>query len=435
MGARFCVERTILWATDLAGDLTGLRLASRLAVDHAATLVLLHVVPVPENPGEDLLQAWSDHPLDRARRALKRLRPSHPGVPYFYRVEVGEPATVVEQVARQEGAEMVVLAASSRALWRRTFSPSLVDRLIDALPCPVVTYHVEHEDDLPLEPSPARIPERDVIEVLEVLLETRVHALRTVLEHTEDASRRIAARPSIRQAVQSLARSGEGRGDVWQRGIRRRLDLELAEHEHALGAIGIELRVGTQPILQSGVHAAADAARDRFFARVEARGGATSVPLEAADASRFDRPVLLTAAHVDVPGTPGAVLCFTLDARRDFLRILAQPGPTPSTETYAFDAEGLMLSNSRFPDQLRRMGLLSEDPGAQTARRLRVCEPHPDASAARGPLTHMAAHAVQGDDGADHQGYLDYRGVPVVGAWRWLADYEFGVAAEMDRGG
>ncbi len=44
----------------------------------------------------------------------------------------------------------------------------------------------------------------------------------------------------------------------------------------------------------------------------------------------------------------------------------------------------------------------------------------------------MAAEAVQGKDGCDADGYRDYRGVPTVGAWRWLGDYGFGVATELD---
>ncbi len=44
----------------------------------------------------------------------------------------------------------------------------------------------------------------------------------------------------------------------------------------------------------------------------------------------------------------------------------------------------------------------------------------------------MAAAAVNGDDGVDVLGYPDYRGVPVVGAWKWLKDAGFGVATEQD---
>ena len=44
------------------------------------------------------------------------------------------------------------------------------------------------------------------------------------------------------------------------------------------------------------------------------------------------------------------------------------------------------------------------------------------------PLTRLAAEAVQGIDGHDAEGYRDYRGVPSVGAWRWLPDLEMGIA-------
>ena len=48
------------------------------------------------------------------------------------------------------------------------------------------------------------------------------------------------------------------------------------------------------------------------------------------------------------------------------------------------------------------------------------------------PLTRLAAEAVAGENGIDVDGYRDYRGVPVVGAWRWLPDYDFGVVTEVD---
>ena len=48
------------------------------------------------------------------------------------------------------------------------------------------------------------------------------------------------------------------------------------------------------------------------------------------------------------------------------------------------------------------------------------------------PLTRLAAEAVQGIDGYDADGYRDYRGVPSVGAWRWLPDRDMGIATEID---
>ncbi len=75
-------------------------------------------------------------------------------------------------------------------------------------------------------------------------------------------------------------------------------------------------------------------------------------------------------------------------------------------------------------------------PGAQAPLRLRVSAPAADANGLPDdaqPLTRMAADATRGNDGADWRGYADYRSIEVVGAWKWIPKYEFGVAAEMDR--
>ena len=44
----------------------------------------------------------------------------------------------------------------------------------------------------------------------------------------------------------------------------------------------------------------------------------------------------------------------------------------------------------------------------------------------------MADHATRGGSGDQVDGYNNYLGVPVVGAWTWLPEYEIGVASEMD---
>ncbi|MEM9643410.1 MAG: serine/threonine-protein kinase, partial [Planctomycetota bacterium] len=53
------------------------------------------------------------------------------------------------------------------------------------------------------------------------------------------------------------------------------------------------------------------------------------------------------------------------------------------------------------------------------------------------PLTRMAKAAIQArgrqqDAADDVQGYNDYRGVRVIGAWRWLDEYDFGITTEID---
>jgi PAS domain S-box-containing protein len=48
------------------------------------------------------------------------------------------------------------------------------------------------------------------------------------------------------------------------------------------------------------------------------------------------------------------------------------------------------------------------------------------------PLTRMAQSATAGKSGSDLDGYRDYRGVPVVGAWLWDGEYGFGITTEID---
>jgi signal transduction histidine kinase/CheY-like chemotaxis protein len=49
------------------------------------------------------------------------------------------------------------------------------------------------------------------------------------------------------------------------------------------------------------------------------------------------------------------------------------------------------------------------------------------------PLTKAVADAVSGRSGVDVEGYRDYRGVFVVGAWRWVPSLGIGIVYEMER--
>ena len=56
----------------------------------------------------------------------------------------------------------------------------------------------------------------------------------------------------------------------------------------------------------------------------------------------------------------------------------------------------------------------------------------PSEEASGFPLTRMAKAATDGKDGTDLEGYNDYRGVPVIGAWTWNEDIGYGITTEMD---
>ena len=49
-----------------------------------------------------------------------------------------------------------------------------------------------------------------------------------------------------------------------------------------------------------------------------------------------------------------------------------------------------------------------------------------------GKLTKSVSECLEGDEGYDGNGYLDYRGVKVIGFWQWIAELDWGIIAEID---
>lgn len=135
-----------------------------------------------------------------------------------------------------------------------------------------------------------------------------------------------------------------------------------------------------------------------------------------------------------------AVLALQIRPEREFTRILQLGRMGESGETYAFNADGAMVSNSRFDEDLILLGLLPDQPDSRSILSVLVRAPagnlttgyRPGIRRAQMPLTRMAADTVEGNSNVDVAGCRDYRGVPMVGAWTWLPAYDIGVTTEID---
>ena len=133
-----------------------------------------------------------------------------------------------------------------------------------------------------------------------------------------------------------------------------------------------------------------------------------------------------------------AVMTLRFDPAGAFTQLFQVGRMGRSGETYALDGEGRLLTDSRFTESLAAMGLL--DSGGSAILSVRVSDPGgdlsrghlPSTSGSAQPLTRMAREAVEGRSGLDVDGYRDYRGVRVLGAWIWDPDLRVGIATEID---
>jgi polar amino acid transport system substrate-binding protein len=165
-------------------------------------------------------------------------------------------------------------------------------------------------------------------------------------------------------------------------------------------------------------------------------GGLISLPLRG---QGRDFATMIGAFAVrDRAGSPVAIFTLRIDPESQFTEILQRGRMGESGESYAFNSAGKMISESRFGEDLKKLALVPDmgvsiltvdirDPGGN------LLEGHrPPVQREKQPLTLMAQSAIDGNSGENLEGYNDYRGVPVIGAWSWSADYGFGVTTEID---
>lgn len=135
-----------------------------------------------------------------------------------------------------------------------------------------------------------------------------------------------------------------------------------------------------------------------------------------------------------------ALLAFQMDTLNKLSELLKLGKVGTSGETYAFNKNAVLISKSRFNEQLKKIGLIGNDriettnilirdPGKKLRKENYLVN---SIYMEDKPLTLMAKSAISGFDGQNFEGYRDYRGVSVVGVWKWNEELGFGIATEMD---
>ncbi len=295
------------------------------------------------------------------------------------------------------------------------------------------------------------------VDGLTTILDADVAALRQWMDNQRATAELVAADETLQTMVQELlalsdstqeARSRLARAPA-QAAIRHRLIEPLRRGGYTGFLLICPSGIALAADEDAPVGAAVSGYRRDFFARVSGGEAAVSKPFlnpllqtDSHGELRAGQPCMYAAAAVrDEEGRPIAALGLAIRPDDQFTRILRVARTGRTGETYAFDRKGVLLSQSRFDDHLKQIGLLVDredsrsilnvelrDPGVNMVEGERPSTPRRDQ-----PLTLMAAAAVQGDSGYDVDGYRDYRGVPVVGAWQWLDDYDYGIATEIDQ--
>jgi hypothetical protein len=150
--------------------------------------------------------------------------------------------------------------------------------------------------------------------------------------------------------------------------------------------------------------------------------------------------MFVSAPVRDQAGEIIAALSFVFHPNEILTPILNIARPGETGETFAFDENGLFLSGSRFDAQLKELGLIENSPNSVSALQLEARDPGGDLSKGyksefprkAQPLTKMASLATTGESGEDIEGYRNYQGKLVVGAWQWLEKYQIGIATEIE---
>ena len=246
------------------------------------------------------------------------------------------------------------------------------------------------------------------------LLDAEANALGVWIREEISDAERIARDQRVRDAVGELVRTaaaGASRDEICAGPARAKVEEVLRPLLRDVGdaTFNIADRSGRLLATRFPDHCGLTVTKDRFLPLLEPVFGG---------ASQFVRPVRDAERVAGSPGTrTGAPLAWVATPLRDgdgrvigalgiaqpadavFASILQATRPGETGAAFAFDAKGAILTPERFGERAPIASFV-------------------DLKAGRGEAL---------------EPYANPRGVPVIGAWRWLEDYGLGVAIEIEK--
>ncbi len=298
---------------------------------------------------------------------------------------------------------------------------------------------------------------------LAAMRDAEVQGLEIWMEQRVTSAERWANQPAVRETVARLVVHRDPSGARPPRCDSSDSQLILSALQaglHERGFITYEIidRNGTILASRFPEYCGLRAQLATFFARIEASFSGKSVfvkpmlekdRLANAPLGRFGGPLVWFAVPVRAAdGVVIAILALGEPAGTRFSTVLGPPGIGATDEAYAFDDQAVMLTESRHLDKLREASVLKDPTQPRTTLNVELRDPggnllegfraEDEFSAwRRTRLALLAIAAKSKPSGADRHGvlldpYRNYRGVEVIGAWRWLERYGMGVALEIE---
>jgi nucleotide-binding universal stress UspA family protein len=138
---------TILHPTDFSPNSDyALHLATALARDHGARLILLHVRPIPTvvyGYGEAVLPPETED----LQAELERVHVGDPNVQVSRHFEEGDPVTQILNVAEESHVDLIVMGTHGRRGLSRLVMGSVAEQVVRRAPCPVLTVRTPFHEE------------------------------------------------------------------------------------------------------------------------------------------------------------------------------------------------------------------------------------------------------------------------------------------------